>query len=86
MEIHSDCSVQHCALAAECVKKRKLRQASSLHEVDLHGLMLVTMKVLNSYENVNFLQQEPKLLHCNDYRCNFTFTDDAKCGKLIEVC
>ncbi len=51
MEIHSDCSVQHCALAAECVKKRKLRQASSLHEVDLHGLMLVTMKVLNSYDS-----------------------------------
>ncbi len=44
-----NCSVQHCALAAQCVKKRKLRQASSLREVDLHGLMLVTMKVLNRY-------------------------------------
>ena len=44
-----NCSVQHFALAAQCVKKRKLRQASSLREVDLHGLMLVTMKVLNRY-------------------------------------
>lgn len=33
----------------KCVRTPELCQASSLHEVDLHGLMLVTMKELNSY-------------------------------------
>lgn len=33
----------------KCVRTPELCQASSLHEVDLHGLMLVTMKELDSY-------------------------------------
>ena len=36
-------------LLGECVRMRKLRQASSHHEVVLHDLMLVTMRVLNRY-------------------------------------
>ena len=40
---------------------RKLRQASSYHEVVLHDLMLVTMRVLNRYDKFINQRKEASL-------------------------
>ncbi|MDO5417464.1 MAG: hypothetical protein Q4F29_09715 [Lachnospiraceae bacterium] len=41
---------QVCALAALTVRKRGIAGKNPIDEVDFHGFLLVTVKVLNSYE------------------------------------
>ncbi len=53
MEIRCNSSAQDFTLAAKSVKQRSGRDASSHHEVVLHGLMLVTgNRRLNCYNKV----------------------------------